>query len=576
MQERVRLLESMYPGRIAFNTPSAHRLRGPFDYDAFAWAFRAMVARQPALRTEITAGGEVALQRVLDEVDAGLPIEDLSVLPIEERESQLIQRMERLIEHPIALGRAPLFRVALYRLAADEHVFFFMAHHIVWDGWSFDLLYREMAELYSARLDGREAPLPPLQVTYLDYARWCSEWLQGRECAEQVAYWRNLYAGLARTSALPTDRERPVESSGRATVEWIHVGRDLTEALRGVAARSGATLNMLLMGAYSLALAELTASRDIVLGIPVRGRSYEGLEDVMGFFINLLPLPVEVPLGLEFGDFLRHLKSRFSDALQRQDVPFHRLLDEPAIARLSGPSGLYHSLFSFQDARDRPRTWGPLQHSTVLVMQRGATEDLGLWLMEVPTGLEGGINVNPDIFDATTASLFKRRLLGLLERVAVTPHWSVDEILRDAGEDRTMLENWIESARGRSSVARERSAHGDPAAPRSAASPVVGAGARIAAIWADLLGVDVRGIRPDDNFFDLGGNSLLVMQAVVRMEKELGIAGDPRRYVHETLAQLAAVTTPVAAPVVAQEPAPSIRDGGGLLKRLFGRKGGGA
>jgi len=570
MQERVRLLEEMYPGRVAFNTPSAHRLRGPFDREAFESAFAEMVERQPALRTEIAVEGDRPVQRVRPAMRVMLPYNDLTSLPLEQRETQLMHLMEQVIDQPISLDQAPLFRAALYRLGTEEHVFLFMAHHIVWDGWSFDLLYQEMSELYAARVESRESRLRPLQVTYLDYARWHADWMGNPDCEEQLEFWRSLYAGAGRVSPLATDRERPVESMGRAIVEWVSIDRESTERLRQVAASSGATLNMLLMAVYSAMLSELAGSSKVVLGVPVRGRSEAELERVMGFFINLLPLPVSVPADLPFTDFVRRLRQLLSEALGRQDVPFHRLLDEPAIARLAGPGGLYQSLFSFQDARDRPRHWGPLQHSSVLVMQRGATEDLGLWLMEVPTGLEGGINVNPEVFNTATATLLRQRLLGLLDRVALMPHWSVEQVLRDPGEDRTMWDDWLRAARGRSPSSRMRPGYAGAQPSDQSSTAVAGTGARIAAIWADLLAIDVRDIRPDDNFFDLGGNSLLVMQAVVRMERELGIVGEPRRYVHETLAQLAAVHRPVA-------PAPKNAESegsGGLLKRWFGRKGG--
>ena len=205
MQERIRFMEEMYPGRVVYNTPSAHRLTGPLDRVRFEEALQAMIRRQPALRTQIARSAQGTVQRVLDDVDLSLPFEDLQAVPAALREGELMQRIQDIVDRPIPLDEAPLFRVALYRTAPEEHVFLFMAHHIVWDGWSFDLLYEEISAAYGAALSGQPSLLAAPPVTYLDFADWHDKWVRSDECLRQIAFWKERFSKVATLSPLPTD-----------------------------------------------------------------------------------------------------------------------------------------------------------------------------------------------------------------------------------------------------------------------------------------------------------------------------------------------------------------------------------
>ncbi|MBL8290096.1 MAG: amino acid adenylation domain-containing protein [Rubrivivax sp.] len=532
MQERIRFMERLHPGRVVYNTPSAHRLAGPLDPLAFEAAMRRIVQRQASLRTVIDDRGETPRQRVLPGMAWELPLVDLSGLPAAEREHELMRRLQTVIDEPIAIDRAPLFRAALYRLGPEEHVFLFMPHHIVWDGWSFDLLYQEMAEILPATLEGREPRLPPLEVDYLDFARWHERWRQGDECRAQLAWWKRRYAAVQPPRALPTDRARRPGMTGTGAVEWVHVDKALTERLRALARQNGATVNMLVLAVYCGMLSEAVASPSLLLGVPVRGRISQQLEPVMGFFNNLLPMPVNVRLDASLPAWLAEVKGELVQAFANADVPFEQLANEPEFVALNQAAGLYQSLFSFQDARERPRRWGPLSHSSVLVMQKGATEDFGLWLMEVPGGLEGGINYNADLFDAATARIFRERLLGLLRRAVDEPQGTLQALLHAPGSDRDAFAAWVGRSR-RSEAAVPSSRLPAPAAALDEAQRA------LAAIWSDLLGVPIEQMRAEDNFFDLGGSSLLVMRACAAAEASLGLRIEPRRFVAESLAQLA-------------------------------------
>ncbi|HPG89370.1 MAG TPA: condensation domain-containing protein, partial [Hyphomicrobium sp.] len=333
MQERIRFMEQLYPGRVVYNTPSAHRLKGTFDIAKFNSAFQKLVERQASLRTYIEMGPDGSRQRVANVSTADIPFEDLSAVEAPAREALLLQRMQDIIDQPIDIHQAPLYRVALYRLAPDEHAFLFMPHHIVWDGWSFDLLYEEMSELYAAALANRPANLPPLTISYLDYANWHREWMTGEDCQAQLSYWCRRFANFDAPNALPTDQPRSAGMTGEGRTEYLHVDKALTERLRQVAMEYGATLNMLMMAIYAIPMQQATSGKSLVIGVPVRGRLITEVEPVMGFFNNLLPTPLAVRPELSIKEWLSVVKAELIGAFANQDVPFERLAVEADFAK---------------------------------------------------------------------------------------------------------------------------------------------------------------------------------------------------------------------------------------------------
>ncbi|MHA6203850.1 non-ribosomal peptide synthetase [Dyella soli] len=441
MQRRLWALEELQPGRVTYNAPSAHRLRGPLHEAAFEMAMHELMQRQPILRTAFRHdGGDV--EQVVEDVDLKLfPAEDLSALPEQQRERVLMERLQELTDTPFELSRAPLFSARMFRLGADDHVFFFMPHHIIWDGWSFDILYAELSQLYKAFAEGRPSPLPPLPVTYGDFAAWHAQWLGSQPFKAQLAYWHERLARVGETRALPTDHPRRPGMSGVGRTEWIRVSREDTDAMHEVARKADATLNMALLALYYVLLSGMAGQKNLVVGTPVRARNQTEVESVMGYFNNLLPLHVTVDPGLSFLDFLRQVKDAAIESFGHPDVPLEYLQRELRTGHGNG-AVLYQALFSFQDARQRVVDWGGLQHEQILLFQSGATEDLGLWFLENTRGMLGGVTYNADILQADTARLQRDRYLALMVRVCADPTLTIDALNASTADELQRLRQW--------------------------------------------------------------------------------------------------------------------------------------
>ena len=541
MQERVFRIEQFNPGTLSYNTPSAHRLRGALDVALLDRALRDLAQRQTVLRTAVVVENDEPVQVLQDDIDTGLlQVEDLSQLQAGERDAEIARRMHAVISVPFGpLDRAPLFRAQLFRLAADEHVLFFMPHHVIWDGWSFDLLYAQLSELYAAHVEGRAPNLPELPVTYGDYSVWHREWVQGPEYAKQLAFWRDRLSsageGLDRVRALPTDRPRKPGMSGQGRTVSLGVPKHLTVALRETGLKHEATLFVTLLSAYYTLMTGVTGERHHIVGTPVRGRNSAQVEDLMGYFTNLLPLYVSLDTAQPFTDVLKQVKGVMLDSFAHPDVRLEDLVGELSLRGSGRGAVLYQSLFSFQDIRQRVTQWGPLQHERVEVFQPGATEDLGIWFIEDENGLSGGLIYNADIFDESTAQLLRDRYLRVLEAIVADPSRDIAALATfDDGHP-----------------ARIGAAHSATVTPIARAAPVAAGGADATAdssvddprvrylidLWTELLGTPARA---DDNFFDLGGNSMLGVQMSERVARDTGLRINLVRLAAQDLGQIAA------------------------------------
>jgi amino acid adenylation domain-containing protein len=446
MQQRLWYLEQLHPGRVVYNTPSAHRLRGPMNVAAFRQALRDVVQRQPALRTSIETGENGGLQRIHPGLLPELPLEDLSALPAETRLDVLKQTLDADIAQPFDLAQPPLYRARLFRLDDNDHVFFFMAHHIVWDGWSFDLLYEDLSRAYVSRCAGGDAGLPPLAVEYADFSAWHRDWMRSDTVQKQLTHWLKTLDGALEPLELPADRQRPARMSGAGATEWVRIPAERAAAVHALAQREEATSFMVLLATYYVLLHRLSGQRDLIVGTPVRGRDRMETESIMGLFVNALPLRVAVDPEAPFRDVLRQVRQVVLDAFAHPDVPFEQLVFSLGLARDESRPPISQAMFSFQDARRRIVSWGELSHEHLPVFQRGAADDIGLWFLEQEQGLLGGITYNADIFDPATAARFRDCYESLLASALADPGQTVAHLQLLPEPESALLAEWNQTA----------------------------------------------------------------------------------------------------------------------------------
>ncbi len=509
MQERVWFLENLTPGTVVHSIPTGHRLLGPLNVEAFNQAWRLLIQRQSVLRTvvERTPNGDV--QRILPELPFSLiPFDDFSHLPEDERKPAMNKIIAELVETPYDLEKGPLFTARLFRLSPEEHGLLFQAHHLIWDAWSFDLLYADLPELYAACLEGRQPNLPALTVSYGDFAAWHNEWMTGPELQRQLGYWREQLTPLPPPLELPLDHPRPAIMSGRGGSFQFNLAKDVTDALRAQAQQQGRTLYITLLAAYALALHRVSKQSDFVIGTPVRGREQPALEHLMGFFVNMLPLRMRPTDDMTLPAWLGAVHRQVVDAFSYPDVPFDHLVHVMQVPRDRSRPPIHQASFSYQDVRERTTRWGNVDHQRMPTPMLGAAQDLSLWCVETRNHIEFVFTFNADVFETDSVGAFAKALERLLREIATDPDRPLSRYEFTPGSD-----------------SQTPPASTPPAAPQAVPSATAATSTEsvtsiIADIWRGLLGLGHFG--PDDDFFDRGGHSLLVMRAVTQIRNRTG------------------------------------------------------
>jgi amino acid adenylation domain-containing protein len=351
-QQRLWYLARGDASGAAYNISHAVRLDGAVSADAVERALAFVVDRHEALRTSFAIVDGRLRQRVTPSCAPPFRVEDLS-------DRSLADALRAEAARPFDLSRAPLVRGVLFRLAADCHVLAITIHHIVCDGWSVRVLYRDLGVAYSAFASGRTPHLPPPALQYGDYAVWEEQELDEGERARELAFWRDRLNGLAPVLPLPADRPRPARPSGRGATFTIDMPPGTADAIADLARDEETTGLTVLVAALAGFLRRMTGATDIPIGTPVARRDASELEEVVGPLINTVVLRLDTSGPATLRSLIRRAKATTLDAYRHQRVPFEEVVQAVRPPRAAGAMPLFQVLVAEQIlARHAPRLAG--------------------------------------------------------------------------------------------------------------------------------------------------------------------------------------------------------------------------
>ncbi|GGK90895.1 non-ribosomal peptide synthetase [Mangrovihabitans endophyticus] len=438
------------PGAVN-NIPYVSWLHGPAEHDALRQALADVVARHEVLRTRfVSVDGEP--QPVMPPAGPELVVEPVA-------DSAVDRRIADLVSEGFDLAEQPPLRARLLTVTSVRAVLVIVVHHIAADGWSMGLLWRDLAAAYQARRAGTAPGWAPLPVQYADFAVWQRALLgdvgdPGSLVARQVEFWRTTLAGAPEQLTLPYDRPRPAVASHDGGFVPLRVPADLHARLTALAAQQSVTMFMVWQAALAVVLSRLGAGRDIPIGFPVAGRSDEAVEGMVGLFVNTLVLRTDLSGDPGFGEVLARVRRAVLGALDHQDVPFERLVEELAPVRSLSRQPLFQVMLTVQNAPAPELSLSGLRVKPVDAGAPAAKFDLDVHVGERfdttggPAGLEGGIVFAADLFDQNTVQHLAQRLIRLLEAVAAHPQAPVRQIdLLAPAERARILRGWNDTAR---------------------------------------------------------------------------------------------------------------------------------
>src|SRR5215470_16112687 len=398
-QQRLWFLDQLEPGSPFYNLPQVISITGNLDVDALRRTFNEIVSRHEALRTTFSQTPERVRQIIAKTLTIEVPVDDLTSLEPSEHESLIAKRAREEARLPFDIATGPLWRVRLLRISVARQVLLMTMHHIVSDGWSIGLLFRELGAIYEAFAAGQPSPLAPLPIQYADFAVWQREALQGTALARQLSYWKRKLAGAPPVLELPADKMRPAvqQFRGDQKVQWI--SPRLTEELKRVSAQHRVTLFMTLLSAFKVLLWRYTNQPDVVVGSPIANRTRAETEELIGFFVNTLVLRTDLAGNPTFAELLNRVKEVALGAYDHQDLPFEKLVEELSPERDPGRNPLFQVSFVLQNATRSRLELLDLTLETLDVHSGTAKFDLTLSILETREGLKASWEYNTDLFE---------------------------------------------------------------------------------------------------------------------------------------------------------------------------------
>ena len=419
-----------------YNISSAFSVISEINIDALRRSLRALVDRRSILRTTFKLKEGNPVQQIQKDSQISFLHEDVSKW----NDDLLRDRLSELARLPFNLEEGPLFRFYLFTRAEHEHVLLVVINHLIADFWSLEILLNELGILYSAEVRSQPSQLPPLSAQYIDYVGWQADLLAGPDGERLWKFWQGYLTESLPSLDLPTDKVRPLTQTSCGSSESIRLSREITEGLKALAQASGTTLYTVLLAAFHLFLHRYTGQKEIIVGTPTLGRNLAELTELVGYFVNPLPIKVDFSKIGSLRELLDYTRETLLAAYRHQEYPFGLMVERLQPVRRPSHSPLFQAMFAWQKAHLESHqglaavalgeegmrvNLGELELETFPLEQRAVQFDLTLMGAEIGQGIALLMQYNVDLFYSATIKRALSNYKTLLESILREPDLSV-------------------------------------------------------------------------------------------------------------------------------------------------------
>lgn len=447
-QERLWILEQFDPGNPTYNRTFPLRFSGRLDPGILERSLNEIVRRHEVLRANFPTVEGQPVQMITPSRRLDLEVRDLQDQPEAMRESLAIRCATEEAQRPFDISSDLLTRATLLLLQPDEAVLLLSFHHIVFDGWSTEILLEELAANYEAFRGGFSPALPELPIQYPDYACWQRERFQSQFLEAQLKYWKEKLGGVLAALDLPADFPRPSIQTSHGAIHTHRIPKRLSDALKDLSQEANITLFMTLLAAFDTLLHRYTSQTDLIIGTPIAGRNRVELESLIGCFINTLVIRTDLSGDPPFVELLTRLREDVLSALAHHDTPFEKLVEDLQLRRDLSRSPLFQVMFQLRNIPKRAWKLSDLKIAPFELDPGIAKFDLSLDITEDLNGLSCQFEYNTDLLKPATIARLGQHFEVLLEGMVKDPRINISQMpLLTPAERHQLLVEWNDTAK---------------------------------------------------------------------------------------------------------------------------------
>uniref|UniRef100_UPI001E3F6621 condensation domain-containing protein n=1 Tax=Micromonospora sp. S-DT3-3-22 TaxID=2755359 RepID=UPI001E3F6621 len=513
-QRRLWFVDQLAPSSAPYNIAVAHRLRGPLDTGALGAALRAVATRHDVLRWRIPQTAGVPYAVCEEPTDVAVPVVDLTGRA--DAEAELAGMLAAGAAHAFDLATGPPWQVTVYRLGPAEHVLAMTMHHAVFDGWSEAVLYADLATGYAHAVAGDPPVLPALAASYADYAVW-RDARDRRQGPADLTWWAEHLRGVPTVLDLPRDRPRPAVQTYAGAEAAVTLTATADRAVRDLAERGGSTVAAVLLAGFAELLRRLTGGDDHVVGAIVADRRLAAFDDVVGFFIDTVPVRLRTgpdgPAGVGFAELVDRCAAELHEATAHPGAPLEKLVETLGVGRDTSRAPLVQVLFNVLNFTAPRLTLTGLTAEALPVPKPGSPFDITVYVVQRDGRCGVDVVYNPDLFDADRIDALLADLADLVGALAADPDTPAGAVAAALPRPTVRV-----AALGAMTVAATEPVRVAPVP--TGPDELTETEELIAGIWRQVLERDRVGVA--DNFFDIGGHSLALAAVHARLTAATG------------------------------------------------------
>jgi gramicidin S synthase 2/tyrocidine synthetase-3 len=440
-QKRIWLLSKFLSNIPSYIIPVTYKFSGKLDYDIFGKSIKMLFDRHQIVYSVIREEEGEPLCDIVPS-DPGISFIDYSGLPENEKWSRVSGFLNEDSLKPFNLVKGPLYRAYLLKTGAEENYFHLSIHHIIFDGWSWGVMVRDLSEIYSSLAEKKEPDLHDNEFQQYDYAEWEKKSAGSKYEEELKKFWKDNLDGCSPVLNFPYDLPRPVLPSGKGGHESFHVSNDLSEKLKALGRKEGTSLFVTMLSAFGLLMQKYSGENDLNIGLPIAFRPHTRLENIFGMFVNTIVVRLKYEKEFSFRKLISMTNDAAMDAIAHQELPFEKVVEIVNPERSITTNPLFQVAFDWQNNLGEPLKIKGLSCERIAGEERTSTFDITFYMWEHQGCINGTIEFNIDVLNPDTISRFRKNFITLIQIIVNDPDAPVGSFSMISDEEKRMIDDF--------------------------------------------------------------------------------------------------------------------------------------